>query len=165
MILYVLRHGIAALRGTAEYPDDSTRPLTGKGEKKMRRIAGGMEALGLEFDLILSSPFLRARQTAEIVATAFQGEKKLELTPLLEVGAETEDLVRDLVSREVENVLLVGHEPFLSTLVALLISGDPATEIRMKKGGLCMLSAQHLIHGRCATLEWLLTPAQLTRLR
>ena len=54
MILYVLRHGIAALRGTAEYPDDSTRPLTGKGEKKMRRIAGGMEALGLEFDLILS---------------------------------------------------------------------------------------------------------------
>jgi phosphohistidine phosphatase len=164
MDLYLLRHGIAAARGTGKYPDDSRRPLTDKGEKKMRRIADGMKNLGLGFDLILSSPFQRARKTAEIVAKTFRSEELLELTPLLEVGADTEDIVQDLASRSAGSVLLVGHEPFLSSLIAVLVAGDPAAAVTMKKGGLCKLRIEGITHGRCATLEWLLAPAHLVRI-
>ena len=68
MKLSLLRHGIAVEPGTPGYEDDSARPLTAKGERRMRRIAEGMATLGLSYDLLLSSPYLRARQTAEFVA-------------------------------------------------------------------------------------------------
>ncbi len=167
MDLYILRHAIAVQRGTKGFEQDSERPLTEKGIKKMRRIARGMAALGLSFDLILSSPFLRARQTAEIVTDVGGSKEKLELCPFLETGGDPEALIRDLASREeaLASVLLVGHEPYLSELVSVLIAGDAGAGIMLKKGGLCMLSAESLRFGRCATLEWLLTPSQLEKLR
>jgi len=61
--------------------------------------------------------------------------------------------------------LLVGHEPYLSELISVLIAGDAGAGIMLKKGGLCRLSATSLRFSRCATLEWLLTPAQLEKLR
>ena len=60
--------------------------------------------------------------------------------------------------------MLVGHEPYLSDLVAMLVAGDPSVSITMKKGGLCCLSIDHLGYDKCATLEWLMTPAQLVRI-
>ena len=75
MKLYILRHGIAVEPGTPGYETDADRPLTSEGERKMRQIAGAMEALELSFDLILSSPYLRARQTAEIVAEVLTARK------------------------------------------------------------------------------------------
>src|SRR2546430_5887998 len=83
MNLYILRHGIAVEHGAAGYKNDSERPLTGKGERKVRMIAEAMEAMEISFDLILSSPLVRARQTAEIVAGALKAKKRLELTETL----------------------------------------------------------------------------------
>jgi phosphohistidine phosphatase len=57
--------------------------------------------------------------------------------------------------------MLVGHEPFLSQLISLLVSGDTESSVLLKKGGFCKLSTEHLKHGKCATLEWLLTPRQM----
>ena len=71
MEIYFLRHGIAVKRGTEGYKNDSERPLTEKGVRRMRETANGMHDLGLDFDWILSSPYVRAKQTAEIVATVF----------------------------------------------------------------------------------------------
>ena len=68
MNLYILRHGIAAERGTPGYANDADRPLTPEGERKLQLVAAAIKALELGFDLILSSPYLRARQTAEVVA-------------------------------------------------------------------------------------------------
>ena len=162
MNLYLLRHGLAVELGTAGLTRDSERPLTPKGRRKLRKIAAGMKALELEFDVIFSSPYVRARQTAEIVAEALHARKKVELTATLTPGGGHSKLI-ELInqSRGLEDVLLVGHEPHLSECISLLVSGKSGFSVTMKKGGLCKLAAESLGFGRCASLEWLLTPGQL----
>ena len=166
MDLYVLRHAIAVERGAPEIRRDSDRPLSSAGRKKMQRIARGMRALKIRPDLILSSPYLRARQTAELVAREFDAESILELSPLLEVGGDPEELMNLLGGEHASmgSVIVVGHEPSLSELISVLLSGDERMAVTMKKGGLCKLTLESPRYGRCATLEWLLTPRQLTRL-
>ena len=166
MDLFILRHAIAEIRGTPGFESDSDRPLTAKGARKMERIAQGMLAMELAFDTILSSPILRARQTAEIVAKAFDARKLLQFSDSLAVGGDPEKLIKELKNgySSYGSILLVGHEPYLSGLISTLISGDSDLPITMKKGGLCKLTVDSLEHGRCATLEWLLAPSQLTRI-
>ena len=163
MELYLLRHAIAVEHGAPGFERDSDRVLTPKGAKKMRRIARGMLAMDLSFDVILSSPFARAKQTAEIVADVFKAHKRLEYTSTLEVGGDPEELVK-LIGKKydaAETVLLVGHEPYMSSLISLLLSGDQSVNVTMKKGGLCKLDIDTLHYGQCATLEWLLAPSQM----
>lgn len=166
MELFLLRHAIAVVRGRSSYAHDSDRPLSPRGAKKMRRIAEGMQALDLEFDVILTSPFLRARQTADIVTEVFGIEKQLTLEKSLAPGGNHRELVGKLIKnhRSAKSVLLVGHEPAMSELVSVLISGDPGLSIILKKGGLCKLTVKRLHYGRCATLDWLLTPRHLARI-
>ena len=166
MNLYILRHGIAVEPGTPGYEKDADRPLTPEGERKLLQIAEAMEALDLTFDLFLSSPYLRARQTAELVAESLKARKKLEYSDCLAPGGNAKKLVETLnrLQPPPDNVLLVGHEPYLSGLISLLISGETTLAVVMKKGGLCKLATEALKHGRCATLEWLLTPKQMARM-
>jgi len=163
MNLYVLRHGIAVEPGTPGYEKDADRPLTPEGERKLLQVAKAMDALDLTFDLILSSPYLRARQTAEIIAEAFKARKKLDFSDSLACGGDTKKLVAYLnrLQPPPENVLLVGHEPYLSGLISLLVFGAATSAVVMKKAGLCKLATESLKHGRCAALEWLLTPKQM----
>jgi phosphohistidine phosphatase len=167
MELFLLRHGIATERGKETRGNDFQRPLTPKGRRKMRRTAKAMRGLELSFDLILSSPLLRARQTADIVAEEFKLAEQLKLSKRLAPEGDSRDLIRDLkrLHRGSKKVLLVGHEPYLSNLMATLLAGQPVIDIKLKKGGLCLLSIDSLQHGRCATLEWLLTPGQMTKTR
>jgi phosphohistidine phosphatase len=163
MNLYLLRHGIAVEPGSPGYAKDADRPLTPEGERKLRQVAHAMDALGLSFDLILSSPYVRARQTAESVAAGLKARQQLELSDCLTPGGSTKKLVELLhrLAPSPESVLLVGHEPYLSGLISLLVSGKETFSVTMKKGGLCKLSTESLEHGRCAALEWLLTPKQM----
>lgn len=167
MELYILRHGIAEARENFASKNDNDRPLTPEGARKMRRIAKGMKALGLSFDLILTSPLLRARQTAEIVAPILQLKKRPEVFPPLSAGEETKKLVGALRQRRdsSEKILLVGHEPDLSGLISRLVSGSEDAVINLKKGGLCKMTMTTIRDGRCAILEWLLAPSQLVRIR
>jgi phosphohistidine phosphatase len=166
MEIYCLRHAIAVTRGTGGYDNDADRPLTEKGAGKMRRIAEAMNGLGLSFDVILSSPVLRARSTAEIVADELGLRKKLVFSDSLGTGGGPEAVVAELNDsyRSCGSILLVGHEPDMSELISLLLSGGSEVAVTMKKGGLCKLSVDSLRAGRCATLEWLLTPRQLAGL-
>ena len=163
MNLFLLRHGIAVEHGTPGYERDADRPLTPKGERRLGRIADAMDAMGLKFDLILSSPYVRARQTAEIVADALGLKKKLDFSESLTPDGDARALIAALNKLEPkpENVLLVSHEPFLSDLISTLTSGDAHVAIDFKKGGLCKLEVETLRHGRCATLAWLVTPRQM----
>ena len=163
MNIYILRHGIAAKRGASNLQTDRRRPLTDEGEKKMRKIAKAMKAMELSFDLILSSPFLRAKQTAEIVTEAFKANKRLEFADELAVGANPKALLARLDRQRPRprDVLVVGHEPYLSSLISTLLSGSPQLRIELKKGGLAKLSVTSLKASRQATLEWLLTPKQM----
>src|SRR5512142_734699 len=110
MNLYLLRHGIAVERGAPGYAKDADRPLTVEGERKLQTIGEAMQMLELSFDLILASPYVRTRQTAEIVARVLEARKKLEFSDSLVPDGRTRELV-GLLNRlrpVPENVLLVG---------------------------------------------------------
>jgi len=163
MNLFILRHGIAAEPDAPGIKTDAERPLVAKGEQRLRAAAAAMKKMGLSFDVIISSPYLRAKQTAEIVAKHFKLQKKLEFSDDLIPGGNPQALIRQLngLKPAPENILLIGHEPYLSRFIALLSSGSPAATIEMKKGGLCKLEVEELEYGHCATLAWLLTPRQM----
>jgi phosphohistidine phosphatase len=166
MNLYLLRHAIAAEQSTGSGFADSKRQLTAEGRQKLRRAAKGMKALELDFELILSSPYLRAKQTAEIVAEMLGISARLHFTEHLKPMSRLAALVQELAQLDgaPKEVLLVGHEPRLSQFMSLLISGGPNCALTMKKAGLGKLAVDSLHAGRCATLEWLLTPRQLAML-
>lgn len=166
MNLYIVRHAIAEDRDEAVYPDDSLRPLTSKGKKKMVKIAKNLKGMGVHIDLILTSPYVRAQNTAKIVHKAFSLKKKqLAFSDHLTPAGSAQDLIAEINEKySVENLMLVGHEPYLSELIAMLVAGDTSASIVMKKGGVCRLSIDTLAYERCATLEWLLAPTQLTRM-
>ncbi|MBI3415364.1 MAG: phosphohistidine phosphatase SixA [Verrucomicrobia bacterium] len=166
MNFYLLRHAKAEDLGARDTRRDSGRVLVPAGVKRMRRAAKGMRALDLRFDVILSSPFRRARETAEIVADVFKATKKLRNVAALEPENDPEDILDYLrqFERATDDVLLVGHEPHLSRLVAALVAGGGAISLNFKKAGLCKLRGE-LRRGRAAaSLEWFLTPRQLEQL-
>ena len=163
MEIYILRHGIAVERGTPGYKKDSERPLTKEGEEKMHQIAEAMLGMGLQFDLILSSPYVRAKQTAQIVAGEL--DEEVTSTDFLIPDANGLELIAEINDEKPQRVLLVGHEPDLSRLISILVTGGSDATIELKKGGLCKLTSDKLTFGRSATLNWLLTPKQLRQLR
>lgn len=159
MELYFLRHGLAGQYGDPRYKDDSLRPLTDEGRKKMQRISLGMKVLGLKFDAILSSPYLRAKQTAAIVAKAYK-IKKVRLTDNLQPPSSVEKLLKEIGARlpQARHVLAAGHEPDLTQMVSALLKSRRHLNIEFKKGGLCCLTIEA---GADAVFNWLLTPSQL----
>ncbi|MBI5388338.1 MAG: phosphohistidine phosphatase SixA [Verrucomicrobia bacterium] len=164
MNLYFLRHGLAEARTAANLRTDARRPLTAKGVKRMRKIARAIKAMDLSFDLILSSPYVRAQQTAEIVAAELNAHKRVRLADELGASAHPKDTLASLAHLRPapKDLLLVGHEPHLSSLISVLLSGSSAIETDLKKGGLCKLSLGSVKPPQRATLEWLLTPKQMT---
>jgi phosphohistidine phosphatase len=162
MNLYLIRHAIAVDEGTPEYDNDSQRPLTDKGKKKMRQIAKGLRVLGVEFDLILSSPYIRATETAEILADIFKIKKDVIFSDNLIPMGDPDLLIAEMNEKyNATSVALVGHEPFLTALIGLLVSENANLDMTLKKGGVCRLSADDLHHTRKATMDWLLTPGIL----
>jgi phosphohistidine phosphatase len=161
--LYVLRHGIAIKRGDPAYPLDSDRPLTVKGIKRMQRIADGMRRMRVGFDLILSSSYKRALESAFVVARQYETGEAVQTIQALKAEVLPEEVIRTLVDNfsTCGRLLLVGHEPQLSALVSTLTSGSAGARPLLKKGGLCKLQVEGLQLGKCATLVWLLTPRQL----
>jgi len=163
MNLYLLRHGLAAPSLSAGARADALRPLTPKGRRKVEKIARAMKRMDLGLELILSSPLTRARQTALIVAEVLGLSRQVEFVRELEARTTPAAILAQLGRTRLppENILLVGHEPSLSGLVSLLLSGSTALRVQLKKGGLCKLSLRRFQPGERATLEWLLTPGQM----
>lgn len=158
MELYVLRHSDAAPHGTMK---DADRPLTDEGIKKMTRVAEAMRKMELSFDAILSSPYVRAKETAGIVGEIMKCRSLIKLTPNLVSDASPSAVVKEINEDlpHKNRVLVVGHNPFLTILVSVLISGRDDTLIKFRKGGLCKLTAETLRFGQCARLEWLMAPS------
>jgi len=163
MNLYLLRHGIAVDPSAPGFARDAERPLTPKGKRRLQQIAEAMGVLSISFDVILSSPYVRAKQTAEIVGRSFKRRKQLKFSDELTPGGNPKLLIQHLndLRPKPKNILLVGHEPYLSKLIALLTTGNTNMEIDLKKGSLCKLEAESLSYGRCATLVCLLAPRHL----
>src|SRR6185436_8015161 len=123
MKLFFLRHGVAGQRNLRKYPNDAARPLTSAGKREILRIARRLLKDKIEFDQIISSPFVRARQTAEIVAKVYT--KDVRFTEYLTPEGAMPELIKYIrrTCKDADSVVLVGHEPHMTTLLSVLISG------------------------------------------
>lgn len=166
MQLLVIRHAIAMERedfaGTGR--PDSDRPLTDTGRRRMRKNARGLQRTSPHPDLIATSPWLRAAETARLVAETLGVERMETVDAMLpdrhprELAAWLNDL------GEVAAVAVVGHEPHLGELVTWLIGGNVGANVEFKKGGACLLRIDDRVDAGSALLQWHLTPAQLRAL-
>jgi phosphohistidine phosphatase len=134
MDLYLIRHGLAGQHG--DYANDDERPLTDEGKQKTRQVAKRLHELELRFDLILTSPLVRATQTAEILQSS-KLSKKLEITDFLAPGGNIHDWLGwlDTWKAPDKTLSLVGHEPDLSAWAEQLIWGDVRGKFILKKAG------------------------------
>jgi phosphohistidine phosphatase len=178
MRIYFLRHGEAGDRETWSGPDEE-RPLTDEGITEMQAVARGMSKLKLRVNEVVSSPLVRARETADIVAQKLKLEVREE--PALAAGC-TFDALAQVIGAHAPartdtkgGILLVGHEPDFSTAARSLIARNGNASIALAKGGLCRVDVQLDVtaedfawddkHLRdTGTLAWLLTPKLLIRL-
>lgn len=162
--LIILRHGDAGAR-TANPVEDNGRGLTHKGKKEVRQVAKALEEMNMDIRYMASSPLKRARETAEIVASVLDMNEDLELWDELKPEEETSILLDRLGKlKEDSNVLIIGHEPCLSILISVLVSGKKTSRISLKKAGAAKLSVEYLIPKPSGELKWLLTPKQMKRL-
>jgi phosphohistidine phosphatase len=138
MDLYVVRHGIAEVR--REGLRDADRELTPKGEKRFRRCVRGLEALEVRLDRVLTSPWTRARRTAELLAPVAEGEPRVEEGLARDPDPE---LLAAIAETGGERVAVVGHEPWLSELTAWLVTGElGGAQIVLKKGSVVHLRGE-----------------------
>jgi phosphohistidine phosphatase len=161
--LYLLRHGLAEPRGEA-WPDDAKRPLTPRGMSRLRRSGDALARLGLPVDVVLTSPLVRARQTAEIVASAFNPRPPLVNVEVLAPGGTPDALARELEKHvRRPHILIVGHEPGMGELAAWLVGARNPVEF--KKGGICRIDVEGAALRGAGALRWLLTPKILRALK
>jgi len=163
MNLFLLRHALAVEREEFDFATDEARPLVAKGRRQLRATAAVLRDLKIQFDAIWSSPLVRTRQTAEIIAGEMKNKKAVVLVEELRPGGSSKKLVQKISAQKKlpENLLLVGHEPDFSELLSLFVTGHAAGGFALKKGGLAKLEIEKLRPGKCAILAWLLTPGQM----
>jgi phosphohistidine phosphatase len=161
---YFLRHGEAGKR--VSIPSrDFERSLTASGKNEMEKIARSMDDMGLEFDKIVASPLPRARETAEIASKFQKKSGKVELWEELRPEGNRLDFFNKLAKVKHDSaVLVVGHDPYLSTAIGEIISGSLSTRIVLKKGGLARVEITSFSPKPSGELRWLLTPKQLRKL-
>jgi phosphohistidine phosphatase len=163
--LYLVRHATAFGRDPERWPDDSRRPLTPEGEEEFRLAARGFAWLAPRVDVVLSSPYLRAWRTAQILSELGSWPDP-EPSPVLEPTLPPEKAAQELLSfADAESIAAVGHRPGLHELAAYLLTGrGDGMEIGLKKGGVVCVRFESVPAPGAGELVWLLTPRILRTL-
>ncbi|HWO01952.1 MAG TPA: phosphohistidine phosphatase SixA [Blastocatellia bacterium] len=163
MELYLIRHGLAQQLGLKNDFTDEKRTLTSEGRDRMREVARGLRKLGVQLDLLLTSPLVRATETAEIVADALGiSKKEIVQTDNLAPGASVDQLFAEIKSHTgVESVGLVGHQPDLGEMLAKIVQANNKSSIDLKKGSACCINVVETVPSLHGQLVWLMTPKQL----
>jgi phosphohistidine phosphatase len=162
MILYIVRHGIAVDRTDPHSPPEAERPLTAKGVQKTRAAALGLKELAVKPDAVVTSPFVRAAQTAEIFAEALGfSTSKIHVSEALKPGANPADIVKEISRMKAKEVMCFGHAPHVDQLISQL-TGARGVFTEMKKAGVACLEHTGM-HGAWH-LQWILTPKVLRQL-
>ena len=160
--LFIVRHAVAEESGPGI--DDHGRRLTPRGSKRFARMIGRLSRLvtsGLEIDLVATSPLVRCRETAEILAGACAGRPRIAVVDALAPSSNWQELVEWTVEQDAARVAWVGHAPCVGRLVALSI-GDASAAVRMDKGAIAAVSLDDGL-GQPGELDWLVTPDLLGR--
>lgn len=159
--LYIIRHGLAG-SSLKDKIEDNERPLEKKGKRIMKDIAKGLKKLKISFDLVLTSPLLRAKESAEIVNAYCGNTKKIKETELLSPGASFDHLIEFLNNlKDSSTVAIVGHEPFLSSFASYCLSKNNKSFINLKKSGIIKLEINEIIKPGDCKLLWLMEPKPL----
>jgi phosphohistidine phosphatase len=163
MELYIVRHGIAIDREDPKCPPDPERFLTDEGIEKSRQAAQGMAEIASVPDLILTSPYVRALQTAEIFAAAFEYSKqKIRKSDLLLPGAEPLQLFRELAwDKDLSSVFVFGHAPHVDDVLAMSLGAKHHISA-LKKAGVAFVELKRLVPPS-GELVWLATPKFLRK--
>jgi phosphohistidine phosphatase len=162
MRIYLLRHGIAEDAGPRT--PDAKRELTDKGRTKLAAILQVARRAGVQPELVLSSPLVRAVQTAEMAREILGVESPVQQTPLLVPEADPHKVWEELCGlRNLDEVLLAGHEPLLGELSAWLL-GSPMLQVRMTKAALVCIEMEHFRGQPQGILNWMLTPKLIAQL-
>lgn len=163
MQLFIVRHGIAVDREDPKCPADPERFLTNEGIEKTREVAQGVVEVATVTDLMMTSPYLRAVQTAEVFATVFEYSKqKIRKSDLLLPGAESLQLFRELSKdKDLSTVFVFGHAPHLDDLIATAI-GTKHQISSLKKAGVALVELKRLVPPS-GELVWLATPKLLRK--
>jgi phosphohistidine phosphatase len=160
--LYLVRHAIAAERGD-EWPDDAKRPLTERGISRFNDVVRGLERLDVSIDEIFTSPLVRARQTADLLATGMKGKATVKTLDALAPEHAPATVMTQLArAAKRSRVALVGHEPGLGELAAHLIGAQRALAFR--KGGIARIDLGSITSRRAGSLIWFLPPKVLRQL-
>lgn len=166
MDVLVVRHAVAMDRAEAarEGLPDRDRPLTKAGRKSMRQVTRGLASRVPAVSVLLTSPWRRALETADILREGYSGLASVATEALL-AGSEPESLAREVAQHDSASVVgLVGHEPHLSGWVSWCLSGSTDGILKLRKGGACLLRFEDTLGPRRGRLLWLMTPAVLRRL-
>jgi phosphohistidine phosphatase len=162
--LYLVRHAIAEPRDSEQWPDDALRPLTENGIELFRSAARGLRSLGIEVDAVRASTYARAWETAEILHAEAKWPNPTECRAL-EPGTPAARVLAALDGNEKTSLALVGHEPQLSMIASLVLTGSPdAAALELKKGGVVYLRAGDALAPGAGTLRWSASPKMLRRL-
>lgn len=157
--LYLIRHAIAAERGE-EWPDDDKRPLTVRGIARFKEEVKGLKRLDVDIDEIFTSPLVRAKQTADILAAGLNPKPPIKLLDALSPDHSPATVLAHLAkAARRRRIALVGHEPGLGELAAHLIGAGRA--LPFKKGGVCRIDVESLTSRRAGALIWFVTPKVL----
>lgn len=157
----LLRHGIAVERDEWEW-QDAGRPLTERGEKRVAQVAGGLKWLDVQPTLVLSSPLIRAIETAKIVHRLLRVRSAVHIVDELLPDAPPDRLLSILHDLPSEScVLCVGHEPQLGMVASVMLVGKPTTAFPFKKAGACLIELSISAKPGRGILRWWLTPDQL----
>jgi phosphohistidine phosphatase len=160
--IYLVRHAIAAERGD-DWPDDNKRPLTERGISRFKESVGGLKELDAVIDEIFTSPLVRARQTADVLAAGVDGRPTVKLLDALAPGSPSATVMAQLAkAAKRRRIALVGHEPDLGELAAYLVGARRPLPFR--KGGICRIDVAALTSKAAGTLVWFVTPKILRKL-
>ena len=160
--IYLVRHAIAAERG-AEWPDDNKRPLTERGISRFKEAVAGLRWLDMTIDEVITSPLVRAKQTADLLAAGVTGKPVVRVLEALAPGHSPAMVMTQLAKlARRRRIAIVGHEPGLGELAAHLIGASRPLEFR--KGGACRIDIESLSTKRAGSLLWFVTPKILREL-
>jgi phosphohistidine phosphatase len=161
--LYLVRHAIAFERDSDKWPDDAKRPLTHKGIARMREVVDGLLDLSVELDLVVTSPLVRAKQTADVILAGLADPPDLVVSESMSPNGSPAAVVEVLSHHtKLKNIALVGHEPALGELGAWLIGAK--NPLPFKKGGVACIEMPTLPIVGPGQLIWLATPRMLRSL-
>jgi phosphohistidine phosphatase len=161
MELLIIRHAIAFERDRHRWPDDALRPLSPVGIRRSRKAAAGLKELCKAPDRLLSSPLIRARETAKIL-TEVAGWPRAEIAPELTPGAGAAAVLTLLAKDRSKRIAIVGHQPDLSALLTASLLGNSGTiPIEIKKNAVACLAFDGRARVGHAVMKWLATPRLL----